>query len=217
MRTGLVAAVLFGIFFIAKSTWFDFMSAEKIPADLILGDFNHAYNGRTIAEKENKTFEGCRQYPSVGLLAAGGFCYSYKGNTIDLMGLNSTIMAHATRIKKGFRNHASFDVKGFWKLRPDIVGTFYGGEIVTDTGKFILPENTEEFRHGMFVYTSYKKIFDSPEFIQTYFPALVRNKETSYFVFAYYNKVFLSSLDSKLFQVILLERKIKPLPSVVVF
>jgi hypothetical protein len=204
------AAVLVGIFFIAKSTWFEFVAADKISANRILGDFNHAFNGRTIAEKENKTFESCKKYPSIGLLAAGGFCYSYKGNTIDLMGLNSTIMAHATRIKQGFRNHASFDVNGFWKLKPDIVGTFYGGEIVTDTANFILPENTEEFRNGVFIYTSYKKIFDYPEFIATYLPALVRNKATDYFVFAYYNKAFLQSLDKDKLQVILLERKIHP-------
>jgi arabinofuranosyltransferase len=211
----LTTAILVGVFFIAKSTWFDFLAPDKISANLILGDFTHAYNGRTIAENENKTFENCRQYPSIGLLAAGGFCYAYKGNTIDLMGLNSTIMAHATRIKQGYRNHASFDINGFWKLRPDIVGTFYGGEIITDTSKFILPENTDEFRHGMFVYTAYKKIFDYPEFIKTYCPALVRNKnkDLNYFVFAYYNKTFLSSLDAKLFQVIMLERKISALPA----
>jgi len=212
ITVALTIAILAGTFFIAKSTWFDFLAPDKISANLILGDFNHARNGRSIADNENKTFENCPQYPSIGLLAAGGFCYEYKGNTIDLMGLNSTVMAHATRIKQGYRNHASFDINGFWKLRPDIVGTFYGGEIVTDTSNFILPENTDEFRHGMFVYTAYKKIFDQPEFIKTYYPALVRNKNLNYFVFAYYSKSFLNSLDTGLFQVIALERKISALP-----
>ncbi|MDI3320219.1 hypothetical protein [Pinibacter soli] len=213
--TGIVLTVsaITAIFFIAKSTWFEFTAPDKIIGNRILGDFNHAYNGRTIAEKANKTFESCKTYPSIGLLAAGGFCYSYKGNTVDLMGLNSTIMAHASRIKHGFRNHASFDINGFWKLKPDVVGTFYGGEVVTDTADFILPENTADFRNGAFIYASYKRIFDYPQFIATYLPALVRSRDTNYFIFAYYSKDFLESLDKEKMEVILLERKIHaPVP-----
>jgi hypothetical protein len=208
-RILLTAAISFGVFFIAKSTWYDFTTTDKISSSRILPDFYHANNGRWIAEKSNTTFDSCKQYPSVGILAAGGFAYAYKGNTIDLMGLNSTLMAHATSIKHGFRNHASFDINTFWKLMPDMVGTFYGGEIITDTSLFVLPENTDYFRNGMFVYLAYKHIFDYPRFIQTYLPALVRNTVNDYYVFAYYNKSFLRTLDSNRFQVILLERKIK--------
>jgi len=145
-----------------------------------------------------------------GLIAAGGFAYAYKGNTIDLMGLNSTLMAHASGIKKGFRNHASFDINTFWKLAPDVVGTFYGGEVVTDPAKFILPENLDNFRIIQFTYMAYKHIYDYPRFIQDYLPALVRNTKNDYYIFAYYHRPFLDTLDKKCFQVILLERNSKP-------
>jgi len=211
-RCLLTAACCFGIFFIAKSTWYDFTQIEKYTAFRVSPEFYHARNGRTIAEKDNETFGGCSRLPSVGILAAGGFGYAYQGNTVDLMGLNSTLMAHASPIKHGVRNHASFDVNTFWKLSPDMVGTFYGGEIVTDTSKFILPENTDYFRPVMFVYKAYKQLFDYPRFISDYLPALVRNRHKDYYIFAYYNKTFLENLDKNCFDIIVLQRKLKPWP-----
>lgn len=211
-RALLTAAICFGVFFIAKSTWYDFTRVEKYIADRVSPEFYHARNGRTIAEKENETFATLSHYPSVGILAAGGFAYIYKGWTVDLMGLNSTAMAHAEAVKHGFRNHASFDVDVFWKLMPDMVGTFYGGEIVTDTTKFILPENTDGFRSVAFVYKAYKQLFDYPRFIDSYLPALVRNKQNDCYIFAYYHRPFLDSLDRNTFEVITLQRKMKPWP-----
>lgn len=208
----LTAALCFSIFFVAKATWYDFTTVEKYVAPRVSPEFFHARNGRTIAEKENETFADYSRYPSVGILAAGGFAYIYKGNTVDLMGLNSTLMAHAQPVKHGVRNHASFDVNTFWKLMPDMVGTFYGGEIVTDTAKFILPENTDYFRSGMFVYKAYKQLFDYPRFIDSYQPALVRNKQKEDYIFAYYHRTFLDSLDKNKFEIVTLERKLKPWP-----
>jgi arabinofuranosyltransferase len=211
-RILVTAALCFCIFFIAKSTWYDFTTVEKYVAQRVSPEFFHSRNGRTIAEKENETFAGCSRYPSVGILAAGGFAYIYKGYTVDLMGLNSTLMAHAQPIKHGVKNHASFDVNAFWKLMPDMVGTFYGGEIVADTAKFILPENTDFFRNGVFIYKAYKQLFDYPRFIDSYLPALVRNKQQGYYIFAYYHRPFLDSLNKNCFEVILLQRKLKPWP-----
>ncbi len=184
-RIMLTAVVCFGIFFIAKSTFYDFTTTDRITSVRISPEFYHARMGREIAIAENKTFSQAGRYPSVGILAAGGFAYAYDGQTIDLMGLNDTMMAHATRIKQGFRNHASFDIKTFWKLKPDMVGTFYGGEIVKDTNMFNLAENTDTFRNGVFVYVAYKGIFDEPEFIANYYPALVRERDNDFFIFAY--------------------------------
>ena len=209
-RAWLSAALIFAIFFVAKSTWYDFMAVDKLSSGRILPEFYHAREGRIIADSMNLTFSDCKQYPSVGVLAAGGYTYDYKGNTIDMMGLNNTMMAHANRVKKGFRNHASFDINTFWKLQPDILGPFYGGEVVTDTASFILPENTYYFRHGEFVYGVFKQIYDYPRFIQNYFPALIRRNGDNFYIFAYYHKPFINSLDSQHFQVILLERKLTP-------
>jgi hypothetical protein len=142
-------------------------------------------------------------------LAVGGFTYEYKGTSIDVLGLNNTMMAHANPIKKGFRNHASFDINTFWKLQPDILGPFYGGEVVRDTTNFVLPENTFGFRHGYFVYGVLKQIYDYPRFIQTYLPALVRRRGDNFYIYAYYHRNFLNRLDNR-YEVILLERKLAP-------
>ena len=208
-RRLLTIAVCFSAVFIAKSTWYDFTSEEKFTATRISPEFYHARNGRNIAEKENETFDSCAHYPSVGLIAAGGFAYAYKGNTIDLMGLNSVAMAHATPVKIGFRNHASFDINTFWKLSPDMVGPFYGGVVVTDPTSFVLPENMDGFRTTQFTYGAYKHIYDMPRFIQTYLPALVRNTRNNFYIFAYYRRDFLESLDKKCFEVVVLQRTSK--------
>ena len=208
-RRLLTIAVCFTAVFVAKSTWYDLTTEEKFTATRVSPEFFHARNGRTVAEADNETFDSCTHYPSVGLIAAGGFAYAYKGNTIDLMGLNSVAMAHADPVKIGFRNHASFDINVFWKLSPDMVGTFYGGEVVNDAAKFILPENMESFRSTQFTYLAYKHIYDMPRFIQTYLPALVRNTKNNFYIFAYYRRDFLDSLDKKCFEVIVLPRTLK--------
>jgi arabinofuranosyltransferase len=208
-RILLTAVACFAIFFVGKSTFYDFTTTDRITNTRISPEFYHARMGRGIALAEDSTFAPLGHYPSVGILAAGGFAYDYKGQTIDLMGLNSTLMAHANPIKQGFRNHASFDIKTFWKLKPDMVGTFYGGEIVkaSDTNMFNLAENTDTFRNGMFVYVAYKGIFDEPEFIAAYLPALVREKQNDFYIFAYYNKEFLDELDKNKYDIILLKRR----------
>jgi hypothetical protein len=208
-RRLLTIAICFTTIFIAKSTWYDFTSTEKFTATRISPEFYHARNGRTIAEKENETFDSCTHYPSVGLIAAGGFAYAYKGYTIDLMGLNSVAMAHADPVKVGFRNHASFDVNTFWKLSPDMVGPFYGGVVVTNPTSFVLPENMDGFRTTQFTYGAYKHIYDEPRFIQNYLPALVRNTKNDFYIFAYYRHDFLESLNKKCFEVIVLPRTSK--------
>jgi hypothetical protein len=209
VRRLITLSVCFTAVFVAKSTLYDLTTPEKFIATRVSPEFYHARNGRTIAELDNETFDSCAHYPSVGLIAAGGFGYAYKGNTVDLMGLNSVAMAHATRYKQGVRNHASFDIPTFWKLSPDMVGMFYGGEEVTDPSQFILPENMTSFRNSQFTYLAYKHIYDMPRFIQNYLPALVRNRKNAFYIFAYYHRDFLESLDKRCFDIIILPRTSK--------
>jgi arabinofuranosyltransferase len=189
----LVLPIVFGAFFFSKFTMFDFLSDRASVNYNIMIDFYLAENGRNIGAKLNETFADIG-HPSLGALATGGIAYGYKGKTIDLLGLNNTIMAHASSIKEGPRNHASFEKEGFWKLTPETMGTFMGAEIVTDTTFFVLPENTKRYRTSNFTYLCYKGIFDDADFRRSYIPALVKNKKTDYFVFSYYRKDFLSSL-----------------------
>jgi len=64
--------------------------------------------------------------PSIGRILAGGYAFFYEGPTVDLMGLNNTLMAHANGLKEGLKNHASFDKPTFYKLRPDFVDGDFG-------------------------------------------------------------------------------------------
>jgi hypothetical protein len=63
------------------------------------------------------------------------------------------------------------------------------------------------------VYVAYKGIFDQPDFITGYLPALVREKNNDYYIFAYYSREFLGELDRNKYDIVLLQRRFKPLPS----
>ena len=202
----LLLAFIVTVLFSSKSTVFDFFTRHGL---VNFPEFDIATKGRFAAEKMNEAF-AAGNYPSIGSFATGGVGYSYKGQTIDLLGLNSTVMAHASRIKTGIRNHASFDKKAFWQLKPDVLGTAYGGEVITDTASFVLYENIPGYRNDNFLYLAYKKIFDDEDFRAVYLPALVHPKNKDYFIFGYYKKAFLDSLDSSAYGIKLLERKFNP-------
>jgi hypothetical protein len=204
----ITAVCVIALFFIPKSNWIDFYLEYRVSGNKVFQDFDIARKGRTIANDLNQTFADQKQLPSIGVIAAGGFGYAYQGRTVDLMGLNNTTMAHSSRRKEGMRNHASFAISGFWKLNPDIVGPFYGTEPITDT-TFTLPENSETFRTtNSFLYKAYKGIFDTPEFIDRYYPALLKRKGPGPYHFAYYKNDFLSQLDPAIYEVKLLQRNV---------
>jgi arabinofuranosyltransferase len=206
------AALLPCLFFLPKSNWIDFGLEYRVSGNKVTEDFDIAMRGRFMADYMNRTFADQHPRPSAGVIAAGGFAYNYLGETVDLMGLNNVRMAHANREKTGFRNHASFDIATFWTLRPDIVGPFYGAEPIADTSIFHLPENTVAFRtSNRFLYDAYKGIFDQPQFIQTYLPALIKLKSEKLFLFAYYHRSFLDKLNPAVHDIILLPRR--PLPT----
>lgn len=62
--------------------------------------------------------------PKIGVGPAGGIALGYRGEILDLLGLNWTVMAHANPLKVGMRNHASFHKPTFWTNSPDVVATF---------------------------------------------------------------------------------------------
>lgn len=208
----LVAPLVFASLFFSKFTVFDFFKGSGSVNYNILNDFSLAQNARHLGDRLNETFSVLDEYPSLGALATGSIGYCYSGKTIDLLGLNNTIMAHANTIKQGYRNHASFDKGGFWKLSPDILGAFMGADVVADTSLFVLPENTLRYRTSDITYLCFRGIFDDADFREEYKPALVRNKSVDYFIFGYYKRSFLSKLsDSGLFYIHRLERKPVPL------
>lgn len=79
--------------------------------------------GRAAGEKLNELFPE-QDKPRVSAIAVGGIAYTYKGKLIDLMGITNTEMAHATRERKGEKNHAAFDIPTFYKISPDMIVHF---------------------------------------------------------------------------------------------
>lgn len=78
-----------------------------------------AEDTRRIGAAFNRAFP--EQPPSVGVIVAGGFALEYRGDTIDLMGLNNVAMAHSPGPRTGLRNHAAFNHDVFFALAPDVL------------------------------------------------------------------------------------------------
>lgn len=199
----MMLALVFSLTFFSKLTITDFFTTGG--SNIIFPEFAVAASGRTTAEQMNETFAACKRYPSIGAMATGGVGYAYNGKTIDLLGLNNTIMAHSTGIKTGLRDHASFTKAGFWQLRPDILGAAHGGEAVKDTVPFVLYENEPGFR-GSLMYSLLKGMFDDEDFRSAYTPALVKYKDNDYAVFGYYANPFLDALNPAVYKIKKLER-----------
>ena len=83
-------------------------------------DYEVAYDGRYFGETLNQLFEGIPP-PSMGAITAGGFKLAYRGEVIDLMGLNNVAMGHAPGERKGIKNHAAFNKDVFYLLQPDVM------------------------------------------------------------------------------------------------
>ncbi|MBN8667736.1 MAG: hypothetical protein J0M30_09565 [Chitinophagales bacterium] len=88
------------------------------------GEFDIAMNGRNIGNTLNDVFSPADSFPSLGVTAAGGVAYTYKGTIIDVLGLNNLEMAHAEKIKTGVKNHGSFSPRIFYKQKPALFLTW---------------------------------------------------------------------------------------------
>lgn len=82
-----------------------------------------AEGSRGEAERTRAFFSDLHVKPSIGVLSAGGFAWSYDGEVLDLLGLNNVEMAHRSPVKNPgvLKNHASFNFDVFMMQSPDIV------------------------------------------------------------------------------------------------
>lgn len=169
-------------------------------------EFRLAELGESEAREMNLLFGNLKQLPSVGVSAAGGFAYAYKGEVIDLMGLNNVEMAHASTVKIGIKNHAAFEKRVFYDQAPDI---FHG---YAKTSKFVasfaqdsLLENSAHFEEA-FVSRLYKQLFTEPKFRTMYTPVIIADAKESVFLKTYCKTTFIDILRSSGFHVKELER-----------
>ena len=82
-------------------------------------EFRIAEDGRLLGQRLNQVSPGT----SISVVPAGGIAVTYRqGPIYDLMGLNWTVMAHASDDLSGtVKNHGGFVEEVFWEAAPDIV------------------------------------------------------------------------------------------------
>ncbi len=66
-------------------------------------------------------YRGTEEYPSIGVIRAGGIARTYPGPIVDLMGLNNRVIAHFPGDRMGIKNHAAFEIDAFFLVEPDIL------------------------------------------------------------------------------------------------
>jgi hypothetical protein len=182
-----------------------FREADKIPYKVSLqNDFSFPYYYRQVSGELNHLFDFSPR-PSIGRIWAGAYAFAYDGPTVDLMGLNDTAMAHANPIKTGLKNHASFDIPTFYKLKPD----FVDGYFVPDTAlsAFQLPENKPDFDEKSFESSVLKGIFRDSTFVNEYKPVLISRTPSKQTFFTYARVDYIDSLRQKDYRITILQRK----------
>lgn len=111
----LLALLLTRSFMLSNNAKWDRLEETELHVD-----FEVAHDGRYFGETLNQLFENM-PLPSMGAITAGGFKLAYRGEVIDLMGLNNVAMGHAPGERKGIKNHAAFNKDVFYLLQPDVM------------------------------------------------------------------------------------------------
>lgn len=196
----LVFALVPLLYLIGRVPLHDFIDI-KSPVD---HEFRFAELGRKEGELLNKLFEGVDK-PSIGISAAGGFGYSYEGETVDLMGLNNSQMAHALKVKVGVKNHAAFDINTFFDIKPDIFhGYFKISKLINDTTHIVFLENVPD-KSFLFSSNMYKGIFSEKRFIKEYIPVVIVGTIDDYYQ-TYAHVDYIKYLKEHAFKVIEVNR-----------
>jgi len=107
--------------------------------------------------------------PSLGVIASGGTKYTYPGEVIDLLGLNNTKMAHNRGERYGIKNHAAFEQKTFYELKPTIVCPKKVNENEW--------EYNENALQNSLAYVVLRYVFDERSFSEMYTYAKIRRKD----------------------------------------
>jgi arabinofuranosyltransferase len=133
------------------------------------------WDGFYLARLEEQNGERMRQlFPggtvTQGVGAAGGFAFGYDGQTYDLLGLNDVRMAHADPIKKGPKDHQSFDARVFYQISPEMMLAWTSPQGIAISA----PQ-----RYGYYLdsndwdYKIFKGIFKQPQFQREYVFAVI--------------------------------------------
>ena len=158
-------------------------------------EFDIANENRKLGNNLNSFFD-YQKKPSVGVIAAGGFAYTYNGYVNDVLGLNNIEVAHTIndRPKDILKGHRAFNKTVFLKQKPDL----FLFEFVADTSKFI-PFTKRDYIVNGFGGKVIRHIYNDTDFKKQYSPVFITNKKAKQTLFAYASKQFLSTLDTTLY------------------
>lgn len=163
-------------------------------------EFHLANQGRFFGKRLNNFFVESDHYPSYGLYTAGGVAYEYRGESIDLLGLNNVAMAHAEKVKdrNAVKNHASFNKTVFYKIQPEVMCLW--ASFVEDKNTFIpmelTPKADDNFQSKIFC-----QIHKDRTFQELYRPVYITQKSTNEILHTYIHKDFLSSLPKEKYDI----------------
>ncbi|WP_040395907.1 hypothetical protein [Cesiribacter andamanensis] len=207
LAMGGMVLVVFPLFYFSAEVPLHRVPEQKTP---ISDEILVARIGRADAEKLNRLFAPLATMPAVGVSAAGGFAWAYKGYTFDMLGLNSTAMAHSDSEREGVRkNHASFDVNTLLEIKPPVFhGYSHGSAVVArfhqQEEEAFHPLSQQGFK-DLFVNEIFKGVFFDPQFQQTYIPAVIRHPQVPGLIYqAYFLKSYLPELEQAGYRVRLL-------------
>jgi arabinofuranosyltransferase len=173
-------------FFIGINAMFNLKNPAKTQLNY---EFDLAKQGRNTGNELNEFW--IEDKPSAGVIAAGGFALMYQGKTIDLMGLNDTLMGHSSGSRVGIKNHAAFNKNIFYKLNADI----------------ILPKDVEDAKGAEIQYAEFrdtydfdnlamKNIFNDSEFSRQYKCVAINKKSLQKIIFAFASNSFLNKMKA---------------------
>jgi arabinofuranosyltransferase len=163
-------------------------------------EFDIAEYGRETGIRLNQLFAESKKAPSVGTYMAGGLAYTYNGETIDLLGLNNTLMAHAPKNREGgYKNHDGFNKAAFYKLSPDILHIDF---IESPKDAALYEHDSTDFQNQI-----YKYIFLEDRFRSLYAPVVIAGPNEEHWYQAYIHQNYLEQLRKGKRKFYLISRK----------
>ncbi len=177
------------------------MKASMDEQGHLKNEFFIAEKGRLNSQTLNNFFDQRETLPSQGVLMSGGTAYTYKGETIDLLGLNNVEMAHADKVKnKGvLKNHASFNQVVFFKQLPDL---FWLDADFMSVSKFRYFEGlpADEFQSQVFQHVN-----RTEQFKELYQRVFIQKGTSDLGLVIYASRAFLESLEGTVYSVQILK------------
>ena len=151
-------------------------------------EFGLAREGRETGRNAQEIFEAMPEFPSVGVVTAGGIKYTYQGEVVDLMGLNNVLMAHNGGDRSGLKNHSAFEKSTFYQLLPDIV---YPQVVSNDGWQYKEIPLKKSWANTV----ALKGLFDDPAFLEQYtYAKIEKTTDSDKALVGWFKKDYLSKL-----------------------